>query len=193
MNCLRCPASLRSDNASGLCRACWVIDYRERNRECLRAEAKQSRRANVARQLLASARARAKLNGIEFNLVESDLQIPETCPLLGVTLAPGTNENHDNAPSLDRIDPTKGYLPGNVQVISHMANRAKSNLSDAQLRTFCTAVLEGKGFCVTKDVTAVTCPRCNRDGGHEAHAVAPDGLWRALLCPSCNLSWKIYG
>lgn len=44
-----------------------------------------------------------------------------------------------------------------------------------------------------KDITCVTCPRCSKNGGHELHEVAPDGSYRALLCPSCHLSWKVYG
>lgn len=105
----------------------------------------------------------------------------------------GTQTDKDNSPSLDRIDPTKGYVPGNVQVVSFLANRAKSNLSDAQLRTFCTAILQGKGFSVIASITEVTCPRCGQDGGHEMHEVAPDGSYRALLCPSCHLTWKVFG
>ena len=42
----------------------------------------------------------------------------------------------DTSPSLDRIDPTLGYLPDNIQIISNLANRMKNNASDEQLLRF---------------------------------------------------------
>jgi len=44
-------------------------------------------------------------------------------------------------PSLDRIDPTKGYVPGNVQVISDLANRMKQNASVEELLLFAKGVM----------------------------------------------------
>jgi UDP-N-acetylenolpyruvoylglucosamine reductase len=41
-----------------------------------------------------------------------------------------------NAPSLDRIDSARGYVPGNVQVVSHKANTMKSNASTEELIAF---------------------------------------------------------
>ena len=42
----------------------------------------------------------------------------------------------DTSPSLDRINPTMGYVPGNIQVISNLANRMKNNAGDEQLLRF---------------------------------------------------------
>lgn len=36
-------------------------------------------------------------------------------------------ERRKNAPSLDRIRPALGYVPGNVRVISYKANRLRNN------------------------------------------------------------------
>lgn len=44
--------------------------------------------------------------------------------------------------SLDRIDSSKGYIKGNVQFVSLMANLAKSNMTDDQMVKFCKAVAE---------------------------------------------------
>lgn len=40
---------------------------------------------------------------------------------------------HPHAPSLDRIDPKRGYVPGNVVVISRMANTIKQDASLGQI------------------------------------------------------------
>ncbi len=42
--------------------------------------------------------------------------------------------------SLDRIDSSKGYVKGNVQFVSLMANLAKNNMSDEEMFKFCSAV-----------------------------------------------------
>lgn len=90
------------------------------------------RRRNPARYLLMSARARAKKYSLEFNLTVDDIVIPATCPVLGIPI--GMAEDHANdrrrfpgSPSLDRIDNTKGYIKGNVQVISWRANKLKGD------------------------------------------------------------------
>lgn len=50
--------------------------------------------------------------------------IPETCPVLGIPLTIG-GKRSPSSPSLDRIDPALGYVPGNIRVISDRANRLK--------------------------------------------------------------------
>lgn len=82
-----------------------------------------------------SAKGRARLEGVEFSITPRHVTIPETCPLLGIPLVKGLGKSHDNSPTLDRIEPSKGYIPPNVWVISYKANRAKSNLSIQELRT----------------------------------------------------------
>lgn len=101
-------------------------------------------RADPWPPILRTARARAKEKGIEFTITRDDFLIPTHCPYLGVILWEHDYEGKViwlNQPSLDRIDPSKGYIPGNVQVISVRANRAKSDLSEQELRTFALNVL----------------------------------------------------
>ena len=50
--------------------------------------------------------------------------IPENCPVLGIPL---DSSSGDNVPSVDRFDPSKGYTPDNVNVISNRANSLKNN------------------------------------------------------------------
>lgn len=79
-----------------------------------------------------SARANAKRNKKrlkEFSLEFSDLDWPEFCPVLGVKLnygcPSGDKSKKDNSPSIDRMDCSKGYIPGNVAVMSWRANMLK--------------------------------------------------------------------
>ena len=47
--------------------------------------------------------------------------------MLGISLEQGNGRVHDASPALDRLDNAKGYVKGNVVVISYKANRMKSN------------------------------------------------------------------
>jgi hypothetical protein len=74
------------------------------------------------------ARTRSRQKGTEFTIVKEDIIIPKVCPILGLTLTKG-NGYLPNAMSLDRVDNNKGYIPGNVRVISRKANLMKSDLT----------------------------------------------------------------
>lgn len=80
-----------------------------------------------------SARAgKRRYAGKDFTIKFSDLDWPVCCPVLGVPLdySEKAGPNHW---SLDRFDPSKGYIPGNVYVISHRANSIKSNATAEEL------------------------------------------------------------
>lgn len=84
---------------------------------------------------MANAKMRSRRDGLPFNLVLADINIPEVCPLLGIPLLRGNKQKYDNAPSLDRIDCKFGYTKDNVWVISKRANMIKSNASLEELLT----------------------------------------------------------
>jgi hypothetical protein len=77
-------------------------------------------------------KTKAKKYQIPFNLEKSDIIIPECCPVFNVPFVVG--EKSPWNPSLDRIDPTKGYVKGNVVVISVRANSIKNDATPAELR-----------------------------------------------------------
>lgn len=86
--------------------------------------------ANPSEALYRIAKGRAKRRGYEFTIELSDITVPDKCPVLGIALysnrGKGTRQS-DNSPTLDRVDNSKGYIKGNVQVISWKANQLKSN------------------------------------------------------------------
>lgn len=78
---------------------------------------------------------RAEKKGIEFDIEVDDIEIPEFCPILGTKLKANISKGGDhNSPSLDRIDPSKGYVKGNVHVISKRANVIKSDATEEEVR-----------------------------------------------------------
>ncbi len=88
---------------------------------------------NPERMILARAKARCKTRGLEFNITLEDIKIPEFCPILGIKLERGVGEIKDSSPSLDRIDNSRGYVKGNVQIISMKANRIKTDATLEEL------------------------------------------------------------
>lgn len=80
---------------------------------------------SVEARLLGWAKSRAQKKGVEFSLKISDIVIPDICPILGTPMA---------SPSLDRTDPKKGYVRGNVKVVSHRGNMLKSNATPEEAK-----------------------------------------------------------
>ena len=94
--------------------------------------------------LLRAARARAAKKGLPFSITEDDIIIPTFCPVLGVRLerSLGSKGPGPYSPTLDRLECSLGYVPGNVIVISNRANLAKSDLSVEEIEAvlnFCRA------------------------------------------------------
>lgn len=85
---------------------------------------------NRAYTLWNSARNRAARRGITFSLSRDTVEqwlARGVCAVTGLAfdMALGTSRQATLAPSLDRIDPTKGYVDGNVQCVCWLYNRAK--------------------------------------------------------------------
>lgn len=98
--------------------------------DCRRPISKQQwKHIDPASRLLWSARTRAKQNGITFNIDITDIVIPKRCPVFGFKLRKAVNKYEGTSPSLDRINPRKGYVKGNVRVISWRANQLKNNMT----------------------------------------------------------------
>lgn len=100
---------------------------------CSPEKRKELHRKDPRKVMLIHARKRAKEKKLDFNIELSDITLPEICPLLNIPIFVSDLKLGPNSPSLDRIDSTKGYIKGNVMVISYKANTAKGNLSIAEL------------------------------------------------------------
>lgn len=89
------------------------------------------------------AKQRCKETGREFNILVSDIIIPDVCPILGIPLNMNSGKSgaYRNSPSLDRIDNSKGYTKDNIQVISQLANAMKCHASNEELLKFATYIL----------------------------------------------------
>ena len=88
--------------------------------------------------IIRNSKFMAKRRGIYFNLEYTDFELPEFCPILGIKLeyGAGTDGNSPNHATLDRIDNTKGYIPGNVMIISRLANAMINSATFEQLQSF---------------------------------------------------------
>ncbi len=108
-----------------ICKAC------RRPESALRWEEYTAKYEHRVRLMWSAARYRAQQKGLDFDITEDDIVIPERCPVFDVEL--GRNGG-PWAPSLDRIDSSKGYVKGNVQVISARANLLKNDATAKELR-----------------------------------------------------------
>lgn len=104
-------------------------------KQCATAANSVWQRTNPKNRMVTSAKQRAKAKGLPFSITIANIEIPELCPVLGIPLAVGVNGKYEpGSPSLDRIIPHLGYIPGNVAVISDRANRLKKDASPDEIK-----------------------------------------------------------
>jgi len=142
-------------SASGLNSVCREIvktqnqRYHQKTKAVVNARRKRNRRLQkespeweiwLRKKLLTDARGRARRRGIEFALTIEDVEVPERCPVFDIQLVWNSVKRSHNSPSLDRIEATKGYVPGNVWVISWRANDIKNDATPAELRRVADAI-----------------------------------------------------
>ena len=106
-----------------------VKQYRDNNRPMIQEKGREYYRRKLPNRLLNAAKARARTHNLEFTITLEDIVVPTHCPLLGIELrvAEGRTSSKAHSPSLDRFDCSKGYIKGNVWVISQRANTMKSD------------------------------------------------------------------
>jgi hypothetical protein len=95
-----------------------------------------------------SSRRRARKKGVPHNIGFKDILeiLPDVCPVLNLPLSFSKNlVTKAESPSLDRLVPEKGYVKGNIAVISHRANSIKNAASSSEVRSVCEW-MEKKGI-----------------------------------------------
>lgn len=122
----------------------WARDYGriQRKKEAHKLRERAWRRAKPAAILVREAKKRARGRNLPFNLTTADLVVPATCPALGIPLRVSDGKLSDNSPTIDRLVPERGYVFGNIAVISYRANAMKRNGTLDELKQI-VAWLEG--------------------------------------------------
>lgn len=111
--------------------------YAKNHRAQVNARKRRDSAKNPATQMIQAARQRAAKRGVPFQISEADVYAvwpaDNKCPVLGIEFkrrGPGELGPLEESASLDAIVPARGYVPGNIAVISMRANTIKSNVTD---------------------------------------------------------------
>ena len=132
--CSFCKKKLSIEKFRTVSRKNWRRQYPQ-CKICESSLMKVKYKKNPIPQMLSNAKIRAKQKGVDFNLTSQYLKkiFPKDnkCPISGLNFEFGyinrEKINKNNSPSLDRIIPSKGYVIGNVMIISDLMNRMKQD------------------------------------------------------------------
>lgn len=107
--------------------AAYTAAYHSAHKDYFRLKGQEWRHLHPAQRLIRSTLASAKRLGREHSICVSDIEpLPERCPALGTVICYTNTKTSLDSPSVDRIDNSKGYVPGNVVVVSYKANIIKN-------------------------------------------------------------------
>ena len=115
----------------------WGIEWNDK-------EYRRSYIYQAMRHKFRSKKAVARRLGKPFDIDFGDLEFPTHCPILNIELDYFAEQIQENSPSFDCIIPSKGYVKGNVAIVSWRANRIKNDGSAEEHRAiadFIDAVL----------------------------------------------------
>ena len=136
--CNECKESLNLNKFSLIEKWNANSDTRDTCKQCS-AKIKRSEKLNrdwkidAAKLLYKNIKSRCKRIGREFSIDLEDIIIPEKCPVFGFQLKREDKKTWMCAPSVDRIDSSKGYVKGNVTVVSRRANILKRDATVEEL------------------------------------------------------------
>jgi len=103
---------------------------------CERIDANKRYRADSSAIILAAIKKKCKLKNIKYEIDRDYLKsiMPDNmiCPVMNKKMSIG-KKLHRYSPTIDRIIPEKGYVKGNIIVISKIANAIKTDATIEQI------------------------------------------------------------
>lgn len=83
------------------------------------------------------AKENAKKENIKFEISPNDIKIPNKCPYLGIELTTNFSDfEKPNYCTIDLFNKKKGYIVGNVQIVSKLSSEIKNQIPDEYLIVF---------------------------------------------------------
>lgn len=125
---------LAADGLQSNCKPCRRIKFRIYQKGAGREKQRTWQRKNPEKVMIYRTRQAAREQGFEHSIGVEDIVIPKNCPVFGTPLVKGTGQKTEQSPSVDRIDNSRGYVKGNVVVVSSRANSLKGNATIDELK-----------------------------------------------------------
>lgn len=123
------------------------LQWHEANRDRSIEKSRQWKTDNPAWAMLGRCRYSAKRRGQECTITVADIEAllaPMVCSVTGLPLtleASGSSKSNPWAPSVDRIDGSKGYVPGNIRVVCWAFNMMRCDFPDEVVMTLAEALV----------------------------------------------------
>ena len=155
--CKECYRAIMNERRDPIDNRRRVKEWQKANPEKKWAYSKQnheSRRTDVTRWIasnLRTTRANCKKKNIPCEVTAADLTAlyekhGGKCAITGRMMIFGSKGQQRDSLSIDRIEAAKGYVIGNVRLVTYQANMARGPFSDEELRDFCIAHLTHIGY-----------------------------------------------
>lgn len=125
----------------------YALKYPDRVKEQHRLRLTRAKTRDWCDALLRSTKARAKQRDIEFALIKEDIAISYEaqagkCCYTNIPLDLTIKSGNHMYPSIDRVEPARGYLPDNIKLCSWIANRAKGALKQDEFIAWLNLIIE---------------------------------------------------
>jgi hypothetical protein len=113
-----------------------MAEYYEKNKD----KWVEYKNLNRATKMWYTANKTAEKKNLPFNITIEDISIPESCPVCGIVMETDTIRN--KVPSLDKYEPSRGYVVGNIWVICFKCNTRKQDMTGEKMIDFGTRLVE---------------------------------------------------